>query len=167
MEGAGPVRGQQGPSGRGRSNQRTLSTATALLLAVSVSGLCRPFSYLSQVRHVLPALRILLSFCPSLCRGPLTIITPLPWDQLQGSKSLLKPDFWKEKNIIYHLCRWIATLRMFLSNRKESAGSHRLPCPECLRSIMQLRPTFRVWEAMLPSWWLLTTSQVNTGSSLR
>lgn len=30
---------------------------------------------------------------------------------------------------------------------------------------MQLRPTFRVWEAMLPSWWLLTTSQVNTGSS--
>lgn len=55
---------------------------------------------------------------------------------------------------------------MFLSDRKESAGSHRLLCPECLRSIMQLRPTFRVWEAMLPSWWLLTTSQVNTGSSL-
>lgn len=35
--------------------------------------------------------------CPSLCRGQVAILAPLPLDQFHGSVSLLKHGFWKEK----------------------------------------------------------------------
>lgn len=43
--------------------------------------------------------------------------------------------------------------------------THRLPCPECFPSIMHLRPTFRVLEAVSPTLVAVDYSQLNTGSS--
>lgn len=43
--------------------------------------------------------------------------------------------------------------------------THRLPCPECLHSIMHLRPTFRILEAVSPTLVAVGYSQLNTGSS--